>query len=156
MNFTMKVEGLDELGKALGELKASLAKPVMRRAAVKALGPFLSEVKRLAPVSDTEGGALRDSYVIGTAAKLTAREKGRARRERSSEVEVFAGTSNPAGKLQEYGTRFQVAQPHARPAWVISRQQVLVTFQTELAADIAKTAARAAKRKAKAEAAGSS
>jgi HK97 gp10 family phage protein len=154
MGYTVKVEGFKELAAALGELQASLGKPVMRRAAVKALGPFLTEVKRLAPVSDTEGGALRDSYLIGTAAKLTPREKGKARRERNSEVEVFAGTSNPAGALQEYGTRYQSAQPHARPAWIVSREKVLVTFQTELAAEIAKTAARAARRKAKALAAG--
>ena len=146
---TIKFEGGEELLKALGELKDSLQKPVMRRAATKALQPFLTAVKRMAPVAPIEGGALRDSYVIGGPSKLTAKERGKARRERDSEVEVYAGTSNPAGKLQEFGTRYQAAQPHARPAWAETKQGVLDSFRGELATEIAKTAERARKRAAK-------
>jgi HK97 gp10 family phage protein len=139
---------------ALEELQRSLQRPVMRRAATKALRPFLDEVKTLAPVADKEGGALRDSYVIGGPAKLTAKQKGKARRLKDSEVEVYAGTSNPAGLLQELGTVDQPAQPHARPAWDATQDNVLATFTKEMAAEIEKARQRAARKAAKAAAQG--
>lgn len=146
MSFTIGFAGGKELMEALEELKPSLRKPAMRRSAQKALGPFLIEVKRLAPVAEVQGGALRDSYVIGGPAKLTPSERGKAKRERDSEIVMYAGTSNPAGKLQEFGTRYQLAQPHARPAWVTTREKVLQTFADELREDIKRTADRAARR----------
>lgn len=148
-SFTVSFDGGKELLSALESLKPSLRKPVLRRAAMEALKPFLSEVKRLAPVAPVEGGALRDSYVIGGPTKLTPRAKGQARRLRDSEVEVYAGTSNPAGMLQEFGTYYQRAQPHARPAWVTTRGAVLKAFTVAVRFDIERTAARAAKRVAR-------
>lgn len=150
MSFTIGFSGGKELMEALEELKPSLRKPVMRRSAQKALVPFLDAVKGMAPVAEVEGGALRDSYVIGGPSKLTGREKGRARNEMGKvDAVAYAGTSNPAGKLQEFGTRYQLAQPHARPAWVATREKVLKSFADEMWEDIARTAARAARRAAK-------
>ncbi len=144
MRSNVKFEGGRELLAALNELKSSLAKPVMRRAAKLALQPVLTEVRRLAPVAEHEGGALRDSYVIGT--QLTPRERRGVRIERETEVEVYMGTSNPAGLLQEFGTRHHPPQPHVRPAWAAKKDEVLNATATELRNEIDKAAARAAKR----------
>ena len=151
---TITFEGGRELMAALEELQGSVQRPVMRRAATKALKPFLDEVKTLAPVAEKQGGALRDSYVIGGPSKLTPKQKGRARRLKDSEVEVYAGTSNPAGLLQEFGTVDQPAQPHVRPAWDATQDNVLTTFTREMTVEIEKARQRAARKAAKAAASG--
>lgn len=150
MRIKVAFDGGADLLKALQQMKPSLHRPILRRAATKSLEPFLAEVKRLAPVSDEHGGALRDSYVIGT--KLTAREAPKARRQKETQVEVHAGTSNPAGLLQEFGTVNASAQPHMRPAWNAQKNAILDRFAGDLRTEIDKTARRVAKKEAKAAA----
>lgn len=149
MRTTIKIEGLADLERALLELPKATGKAVLRRTGLKALAPFVASVKAKAPVdadpSNTPKrppGTLRDSYHSGT--KLNARQKKAARKEGKSYVEVYAGTSDPAGIQTEFGNIHQPAQPHARPAWDETSGEALVIVKTELGAEITKTAKRLA------------
>ncbi|ARR55334.1 hypothetical protein HY78_18750 [Rhizorhabdus wittichii DC-6] len=150
---TIKVEGLRELDEALKELPKSARKPVLRRIARKALIPFLAAVKAKAPVDDPAdtpkrpAGALRDSYTIGST--LNRSQRRTVKREGKSDVEVYAGTNDRVGILQEFGTVNHAARPHGRPAWDETKDEALAIVQTELGGEIEKTAARAARKAAR-------
>ena len=148
------VEGLAELDAALAELPNALAKGVLRKIGLRALGPFVASVKSKAPVDadpadtpDRPPGTLRDSYHAGT--KLNKRQARMARKEGKSYVEVYAGTDDRAGIQTEFGNAHQAAQPHARPAWDGTQNEALAIVKTDLGGEIAATAARLAKRRAK-------
>lgn len=140
----VRVEGLRELDQALGQLKASTAKGVLRRVGRAALEPFDEAWRVKAPhLSHT----LQESGGVGS--KLTRTQ--RAAVERESFVEVHAGPGpNPQAVQQEFGNRQHPAQPFIRPAWEETKDQVLENVKTGLGEEIAKTVARAAKRAAKA------
>lgn len=158
-----KVEGLADLDDALATLGSkALAKGVLRRIGLKALEPFVEDVKALAPLDaagDTPGrpvGAYRDSWHAGT--KLNKNQAKMARREGKSFTEVYAGTNDPIGVLLEFGTGERVSkktgkssgaiapQPHARPAWDGAQRSALGIVKTDLMGEIEKTAERAAAR----------
>ncbi|AHE55533.1 HK97 gp10 family phage protein [Sphingomonas sanxanigenens] len=150
---TIPVQGLKELDDALASMSKATARNTLRRAGLRALEPFLAKVKELAPVSDPEEspgrapGTLRDSYIIGT--KLTKRQARLVRKEGQSFVEVYAGTTDPAGIPQEFGTEDHAAQPHVRPAWDTTSSRVLVLAQEFIGEEIEKTRQRAAARAAR-------
>jgi HK97 gp10 family phage protein len=149
-NVTVKVEGLKDLERALGELGKAAGKAVLRRVAVKALKPFDEAWRRNAPRLT---GALEESGGIGT--KLTRRQaRMNKRREDKSSVEVFSGPNNPAAVPQEFGTVDQAAQPYMRPAWDSTQDEVLAIVSTELGGEIEKTAQRLARKKARLAAGG--
>lgn len=148
---TIKVEGLRELERALSELPKVTARATLRRTGLKALAPFVVSVKAKAPIdADPRNtpkrppGMLRDSYVAGT--KLTKRQARFAKKEGKSFVEVYAGTSDPAGVQTEFGNIHQAAQPHVRPAWDETKDEALAIVKIELGDEIAKSAARLAKK----------
>lgn len=147
------VPGLAELDFALGELPKSTARNTLRRVGLKALEPFIEDVKAAAPVDDpanTPGrapGTLRDSYTVGT--KLNKAQARMARKEGKSFAEVYAGTNDKAGIQTEFGNAHQAAQPHVRPAWDGAQKQVLRDIGDMLGAEIEKAAVRVAKRKMK-------
>lgn len=150
-----KVEGLAALDFALGELPKSAARAVLRRVGLKALEPFVEDVKALAPVDADPAntpkrppGTLRDSYHAGT--RLNKSQARTARKEGKSFVEVYAGTNDPAGVQTEFGNAHQAAQPHARPAWDGAQRQVLRDVGEMLGGEIEKAAVRLAKKKMKA------
>ena len=135
---TIKVEGLKDLDRALGELGKSAGKAVLRRVAKKALEPFDAAWRQKAPHLT---GDLETSGGIGT--KLTQRQaRLNRKREDKSSIEVFAGPNNPAAVPQEFGTVDQRAQPFMRPAWEQTQSEVLVNVETGLGAEIEKTAKR--------------
>ncbi len=144
MTDGMKISGFRELSDALGELKKSTERSVLRRTAVKALQPFVDRAKQLVPVHE---GYLRDSIVIGT--QLSKRAKAADRVEPRSGVRVFAGTANRNAVPREFGSIRSPAHPYARPAWDATKDGILDQVKTDLAADIEKTAARAARKAAK-------
>ena len=146
MAESFKVEGLRDLENALRELPKTTARATLVRTGKKALQPFLQAVKAKAPRAE---GNLAESYVIGGNAQLTRRQKSSAKKEGKFFAEVHAGTSNPAGVPQEFGTVNHAAQPHGRPAWDQTQDEALVIFQTEIWTDIEKTAARLARRAAR-------
>lgn len=152
--MTEPVIGLSDLDRALGELPKSTGKNALRRTGLKALEPFVTKVRSMAPIdADPESspkrppGTLRDSYIAGT--KLNKSQAKTAKREGKSFVEVYAGTNDPAGVQTEFGNAHQSAQPHARPAWDSTQSQVIDLIGKELFAEIEKAATRLAKKAAK-------
>lgn len=140
----VSVEGLADLDKALGQMKASTAKGVLRRVGRAALEPFDEAWRVKAP---TLSHALQESGSVGSKLSRTQR----AANERENFVEVFAGPGSlPQATLQEFGTEHSPPQPFARPAWDETQDQALEIVKTQLGAEIEKTAARAARRAAKA------
>lgn len=143
MKTTVKVEGLADLDRALGELTISAAKGVLRRVGRAALQPFDEAWRSKAPHLT---GQLEESGGVGS--KLTRSQRKAV--ERESFVEVFAGPgANPQAVLQEFGTFNQAAQPYVRPSWDETKDRTLEIVKVELGAEIEKAAKRAAKKAAK-------
>ena len=141
----MKVEGLKALDRALKEMKQSTARGVVRRVLLKAAQPIADDMAQRAP-RDT--GYLGDH--IDTGVRLSRRQARISPKQ--SDVEVFAGaTRTVQATLQEFGTSDAPPQPFARPAWDAGKMKALDDVKTGLAAEIQKTAARAAKRALKAK-----
>ncbi|CAM3282493.1 MULTISPECIES: hypothetical protein [Sphingomonas] len=144
MTVRVKVEGLRDLDRALGQLKPALAKGVLRRVAVKALQPFDKAWREKAPHLT---GNLEDSGGVGT--KLTRRQaQMNRRREDRDTVEVFAGPNDPAAVPEEFGWENGRAQPFVRPAWDETKHEALEIVKRELGPEITRTAERAARRAA--------
>lgn len=147
-----KVEGLKDLDDALATLGSkTLVKGVLRRIGLKALAPFVEDAQALAPIDADPAnspkrapGTLKRSYHAGT--KLNKRQASLARKEGKSDVEVYAGTNDPAGIQTEFGNAHQAPQPHARPAWDGAQRQALEIVKNDMMAEINKTADRAAAR----------
>lgn len=144
MSDLVILEGFSDLDAALGELKASTAKGVLRRVGAKALEPFDQAWRDRAP---RRTGQLAESGDVGT--KLSRRQRAQAEQERDSFVEVFAGPgTNPQAIQEEFGNRHQPATPYVRPAWDATQGRALEIVGEQLGGEIAKTAARAAARAA--------
>lgn len=140
----VKVEGLRDLDRALGQLRPALAKGVLRRVAVKALQPFDKAWRENAPHLT---GNLKESGGVGT--KLTRRQaQMNRRREDRDTVEVFAGPNDPAAVPEEFGWENGRAQPFVRPAWDETKHEALEIVKRELGPEITRTAERAARRAA--------
>ncbi|WP_347091673.1 hypothetical protein [Sphingomonas parapaucimobilis] len=144
MTVRVKVEGLRDLDRALGQLKPALAKGVLRRVATKALQPFDKAWREKAPHLT---GNLEESGGVGT--KLTRRQaQMNRRREDRDTVEVFAGPNDPAAVPEEFGWENGRAQPFVRPAWDETKHEALEIVKRELGPEITRTAERAARRAA--------
>jgi hypothetical protein len=136
---TVKVDfkGADQ---ALGQLKESTAKNVLRRTGRLSLAVFDEEWRDRAP---HWSGDLEASGGVGS--KLTASQ--RAEHERESFVEVFAGPGpHPQAIQQEFGNIHQPPQPYFRPAWEATKDLVLQAVVENLGGEILKSAQRAAAR----------
>jgi HK97 gp10 family phage protein len=145
MTTRVRVTGLAELDRALGELPKATGKNVLRRVARGALKPVEETAKQLVPVVE---GILRDSIVTGT--QLSRREARDANREGRSSVEVHTGTVSRNGVPREFGTSRSAATPFMRPAWDQNKDGVLRHVETELAKEIEKARARLARKAARA------
>ncbi len=136
---TVRVEGLREVDAALGQLGKATGRNVMRRVAVARLEPMAEEMRRRAPVDQTD---LRDSIAV-----TTKRPKGHRKQ---SEVEAYAGPGrHPQAHLQEFGTQHHGPQPFARPAWDQGKDALLDGIADDLWSEISKAAARQAKKAAR-------
>lgn len=144
MTDSVKVSGFRELDQALAGLSKSTERNVLRRTATKALQPFVDKAKSLVPVDE---GRLRDSIVIGQ--RLSRRAKAADRNDPKQGVRVFAGTANRNGVPREFGSERSPAQPFMRPAWDATKDNMLAQIESELGRDIERTAARAARAKAR-------
>ncbi len=169
----VRVEGMEELNLALGELSKAAAKGVMRRTLVKAAKPMVDAAQGNAPVLS---GELKQSIVATAKVKnigdpgdaaysetmraggsrdeaLTAmRDARRAGGSGSMGVEAYVGPvvgSKRAGikaMVQEYGSVHQAPQPYMRPAYETAKQAVLDLIKDIMTAEIAKAVERARKR----------
>lgn len=169
MKLTVKVEGLRELDRALGELPKATGRNVLKRALMKAGGPMAEHARRLAPFDE---GDLRKSIAVspklgtkaGTsefaaamqaglgkdAAVRAMRDARRAAAGSQSFAEVYVGAGrNPQAHLQEFGTVHHAAQPFLRPAFESEKRGALVIFKVELEQEIAKAAKRLARKAAR-------
>jgi HK97 gp10 family phage protein len=146
----VRIDGLRELDRALGELPKAVARNTLRRVGLKALDPVADSARDMAPDDpETGGNDLRSSIGVGT--KLSSRQaKMNRKREDKSFAEVYAGAGPvPHAHLMEFGTVNHGPQPFMRPAWDQHKTGVLETVKTELGGEIAKAAKRVAARAAK-------
>ena len=135
----VRLEGFSELDKALGALGKATGRNVMRRAGVKALEPMAEDASRRAPKLF---GDLKDS--------ITASTKRPKKHRKVAEVEVYMGPNrDPAGHLQEFGTKHHPPQPFMRPAWDAGKDDVLDSLKDSLGSEIMRAAARQAKKTAR-------
>ena len=144
--MAVKLSGVRELDLALAEMKKSTARGVLKRVALKALQPVVDAAKAMAPVDD---GQLRDSIVASDQLAGNAKRSAPklARGERATGITVYAGTKNRNGVPREFGSVRAPAHPFMRPAWDGNKGRLLDSVAKDLAEEIEKTAARAAKRK---------
>jgi len=145
-NQTVRIKGLRELDKALGELPKATGKNVLRRVGRKNLEPFLLNAASRAPI-DTM--TLVES--MGVSSKLSRRQR-RLHRKATGKltVELFAGAGSvPQAHLQEFGTVNQPPQPFMRPAWDSHKQDVLTGIRKDLWIEIKKSADRLARKRAR-------
>jgi hypothetical protein len=142
----VRVAGLQELDRALGELPKATGKNVLRRVLLKRAQPIADNYR--AGV-DVQQGHLRQS--IGASTKLTSRQASKARRLGKSTVEVYAGAGpDPAAHLEEFGSVHNAPNGALRRAWDGGRMAALEGLKDDLGAEVGKAAARLAKKRAKA------
>lgn len=167
MKTTVRFEGGRELEKALGELGTLYRrKKAARDALMEGAEPVHSSAEAKAPVRSgektfgiggslvpSEGGrrrvrvggesgrrrqgALKSHVSIGTRLNRSQR---RANRDKMP-VEVYVGTRDRAGRLQEFGTREAAAQPWLRPAWDATKMRALEIIKSALWRQISRQAA---------------
>lgn len=142
----MKLEGVEDLQKALMELKGSTAKGVARKV-LKKNGQLIADAaSALAPEGE---GHLAKSYVVTS--RLTKSQYAKARREGRDDVFQYVGTANPAGQQQEFGNAQHGAQPHLRPAWEGEKDRVLQGITQDMTTEVAKSVERARRKAARAK-----
>ena len=152
MKFSAQITGLPEINANLANMSKSLARGALTRTAVAALkDEFVPTAQALAPDDPTtSGNDLKASIVAGSASKLNARQKSLNRkREGKSFGEGFAGTADPAGVPQEFGTVNHGPQPFMRPALAQKTQAIFDHVGKNLWSVIDKSVKRAAARLAK-------
>ncbi|MFN8996384.1 MAG: HK97-gp10 family putative phage morphogenesis protein [Pseudomonadota bacterium] len=135
----VRVEGLAEMDRALGELPKATGRNVLRRVGRARLEPIIEDAAKRAP---RLFGNLNDSITVST--------KRPRRHRKESEVEVYGGpTSLPQAHLQEFGTRHHGPQPFMRPAWDAGKDELLEGLAEDLANEIEKAAQRIARKQAR-------
>lgn len=144
--FTM--EGLDALLDTLGALPDQMGKNALERAGKRALVPFLTTVKDIAPTDDPgetpdrPAYAYRNSFIIST--KLNEQQSKLRRRAGKNYAEVYAGTNDPVGTWLEFGFMHRRGdsltwvppQPHVSVAWNVSAGDVLGEVAIALADEL--------------------
>lgn len=142
----IRIDGLKELDRALGQLPKATAKATLRRVLKESAEPMARAARSKAPI---EEGYLHESIDVST--RLNKAQSVLHRQEKRRDFqEMFVGTNNPAGVFQEFGTGpGHVAQPFMRPAWDGTKQQTLDQITTRLWGEIERSAARLAKKAAK-------
>lgn len=152
MKTTFHIDGLAALNANLANMSKGLARGALTRIAVNALkDEFVPVAKSMAPDDPaTNGNDLKASIIAGPASKLNARQKKlNRRREDKSFGEGFAGTADPAGVPQEFGTVNHGPQAFMRPAWAETQKPIIDHVGKHAWTEIEKTARRAAARAAK-------
>lgn len=164
------IEGLRELEQTLSELPKATARNVLRRVLTKRAQPIVDTAKQLVPV---DSGQLRDSIAVSTklgtkagksefaaamraglgteAAVQAMRDARRAAQGQGSFAEVYVGPGRlPHAHMVEFGTSKMAPRPYLRPAWDSHKEGILDGIREDLWAEILKSAARLARRRARA------
>lgn len=144
----VKIEGLRELDRALGELPKAAGKGVLRRVLKEAGEPIARAARDRAPKLELH---LTESVDVGT--KLTKRQARLHRKEFRNDkasAEVFVGPNDPSAVQQEFGNERHDPQPFMRPAWDATKRQALHIIEHLLWTEIDKSAQRLARKRARA------
>lgn len=164
----IRVDGLREVDRALGELSKSAARTVLRRAGMTALRPMAEMAARLAPRDTGElagsitVSARADGADAGKAAFASVMRRGGSRsdavqalreaRESQDFVTVFAGPRKPDGAREavkqiamEFGSFKDAAQPYMRPAFDAEARPTVDRLKPLIMAEIERAMARAAR-----------
>lgn len=153
-SITVHVSGFKELGQALDEMKKTTAKGVMKRVLKKAAQPVADAAAAMVHVGTQskpghKAGRLRDSATVSD--RLSRRQKREHKKEETTSFsEMFVGFGPLVEAVtEEFGTvRGVKAHPAMRPAWDSNKNGVLDSIKKDLADEIERTRARAAKRAA--------
>lgn len=165
MSVSVKVEGLAELEKTLFELgSTSTARRVGQRALIEAAQPMVTAIKRFAPkdemnleesvkiqASNRNRNADTAEAVIGIDGSVkpaVARPRQRASSKRQGAA-IDLGVSG-YGPMQEFGTVKMQANPFFRPGFQAEAAATIVRVGQTLGPEIEKSAARLAKKRARA------
>ena len=159
--FKVRVSGLREVDAMLARLGPTLGPATMTLALQVAAEPLVTAAKSLAPYDEerTRGKHLRDS--IGAHTKLKRSQRAMMSRPGFAFVFVGPDTSAPHAHLLEYGhvmtvnrgrnkgqeIRHVPAYPFMRPAWDLTRAEVLERLRRQVH-DVLASTARAAHRSA--------
>lgn len=150
----MKLEGLRDLDKALGALPGRMGQKVLVGALKYGAEPVAEAVQRLAPArpasapdEKTEPAGVKRKrrpgtlkIRIGYGTKLTRRQ--RVKKADRDTAEVYVGTKDRAGVLDEFGTVRSKAQPFMRPGWEATKHQALDRTVSKLRDGVAEATAK--------------
>jgi len=138
----MRVDGLSDLVEALEDLKKATATNVKKRALIDAAEPLRADAERYAP---RQTGRLASTIAVST--KLSRSQSGA---EKGSKVEVYVGPASMTRAIvQEFGSIYQTPRPYMRPAWDKNKKDIPSAVGASLWEEIAKAAARAARKAAR-------
>jgi HK97 gp10 family phage protein len=141
----VKIEGLKELDRALGQLPKATAKAALRQVLRDAAEPMARAARQMAPKDEYH---LYESIDVST--KLNQRQRALHREENKPTFqEMFMGTNDPAGVQQEFGNERHTAQPFMRPAWDTEKVPTLNRIANSLWLRIEQAAQRLARRAAR-------
>lgn len=148
MRMQVKLAGFKELERALAELPKATGKNVLRRVARGALEPMANAAAAKAP--EDEG---KLAFSIDVSEKRTRRAKTSFASRTG--VQMAMGPASGLATLQyaafvEFGTVDTPAQPYMRPAWDAGAERALDYVKDNLGNEIARSAAKRAKKRAKA------
>lgn len=169
------VAGLREANAALEQLPRATQRAVLRRVLVKAGQPIAEAARALAPKRSGELAAsiqvsTRIKNKVGNAefaaamaaglgineARSALRAARRAGKGAGSYAEVHVGPAEASKKhaaikriVQEFGSARQPGTPYMRPAWAQQADRAFEIVRADMQAEIAKAAARVAKRAAR-------
>ena len=116
------VRGLNELGQQLGENSVAVIRRVLRRVEKECGKIWIDAMQERAPV---DKGNLQESVTYETESTP-----------QGMTLYVGPGPEGWYGSMQEFGTRFQQAQPWARPAFEATQEAVLDKFGDVLAEEL--------------------
>lgn len=135
MRVKLGLEGAADMRAALRELPKVTRRAALRRILKKAIEPLAEAVQRNAPY---RFGDLRENLTVGT--KLTRRQRSMNRDERGTVLHF--GTADPAGMMNEFGTRKQGPQPFFRSEWEGRKWSILEAIKRLLWDEIMSSVAR--------------
>lgn len=143
----VRVDGLRELDRALGDLPKATAKGVLRRTLKQSAEPMATLANALAPILT---GDLSESFSYST--KLNKRQGKLHRKAVKNDkafVEGFVGSNDPAAIQQEFGNVNHGPQPSLRPAWEAQKKPTVERISAALWSEIQKSVARADRKAAR-------
>ena len=167
VKVTVRVDGLKELDRALGDLSKRTAKSVSRRSLVRALEPMAEAARQNAPF---RLGDLRESIAVSTrtpqggdagkaafaevlrggGSREEARAALRAAKAGGAFAQAYMGPGrHPQAIMQEFGTAHHPPQPYMRPAFEAEKQATVERVTAGLRTEIDKAVTRAARQAAR-------